>query len=148
MEIIKREKVETQEELAAALKRDGINVTQATISRDIKELGLIKVPGDNNAFRYTIPNETNFAARSHERLKRVFCDYVVGIDYSENLIVIKTYPGGAQTVASAIDQAGWSEIIGTVGGDDTILVVVKPKNAVSAVMDRLERLCGSLGVEE
>jgi len=147
LEIIKKERVETQEDLAAALKRDGINVTQATISRDIKELGLIKVPGDNNAFRYTVPSEATFI-RSNERLRKVFCDYVVGLDYSENLIVIKTHPGGAQTVASAIDQAGWSEIIGTVGGDDTILVVVKPKSALRAVVDRFNRLCGSLGVEE
>lgn len=146
LEIIKKERVETQEDLAAALKRDGINVTQATISRDIKELGLIKVPGDNNAFRYAVPGEAALV-RSNERLKRVFLEHVLGLDYSENLIVIKTHPGGAQTVASAIDQAGWSEVIGTVGGDDTILVVVKPKSAVKAVMERFNRLCGSWGVE-
>ncbi|MCL6634508.1 MAG: arginine repressor [Peptococcaceae bacterium] len=139
LDIIRREPVETQEDLAAALERSGIKVTQATISRDIKELGLIKIPAGNNTFRYAVPGESP-AYRSQERLKRLFQDTVVGLDCSENLVVIKTQPGGAQAVASAIDHAGWREIIGTVGGDDTILVVVKPKRAVAAVVKRFEDL--------
>ncbi|MDK2889327.1 MAG: transcriptional regulator of arginine metabolism [Thermoanaerobacter sp.] len=139
LEIIRRELVETQEDLAAALKKSGFEVTQATISRDIKELGLIKIPAENNLFRYALPGQPP-AYRSEERLRRLFRDSVVGMDLSENLIVIKTHPGGAQAVASAIDQAGWQEIIGTVGGDDTILVVIKPKRATAAVLKRFEEL--------
>lgn len=139
LEIIRREPVETQEDLAAALKRNGFPVTQATVSRDIKELGLIKVPGDSAPFRYSFQGE--LPSRSgEERLKRLFRDAVVAVDSSENLVVVKTNPGEAQGVASAIDHAGLPEIIGTVGGDDTILIVVKPKSAVSAVLRRLTSL--------
>jgi len=139
LEIIRREPVTTQEDLAAALKKNGFAVTQATVSRDIKELGLIKIPGEKNLFRYAIPGEPPLH-RGEERLRRLFRDTVVGMDLSENLIIIKTHPGSAQAVASAIDQAGWQEIIGTVGGDDTILVVVKPKRVTAAVIKRFEGL--------
>ena len=139
LEIIRRQPVETQEDLAAALRRSGFAVTQATVSRDIKELGLIKVPGANASFRYAFPGE--LPARSGlERLKRLFRDAVIAVDSSENLVVVKTNPGEAQGVASAIDNAGWPEIIGTVGGDDTILVVVKPKHAVTAVLRQFAEL--------
>ena len=139
LKIIRSEPVRTQDDLVAALKKNGFEATQATISRDIKELGLIKIPYKNNLFRYASPGEST-VQRSEERLKRLFQDSVVGLDLSENLIIIKTHPGGAQAVASALDQAGWQEIIGTVGGDDTILVVVKPKQAAAAVLKRFEGL--------
>lgn len=139
LEIIRNQPVETQEELAVALKKSGFEVTQATISRDIKELGLIKVPDKNNFLRYVFPGESP-VFHSESRLRRLFRDSVVGMDISENLVIIKTHPGGAQAVASAVDQAGWQEIIGTVGGDDTILVVVKPKQSAPAVLKRFEDL--------
>lgn len=141
LEIIRRQHIETQEELSSELRKSGYKVTQATVSRDIKELGLVKVPFENNEFCYARQGESRLP-RSEERLKRFFMDSVIGFDSSENLIIIKTNPGGAQGVASAIDQAGWNEIIGTVGGDDTILVVVKPKEATGAVMKRFGDLIG------
>jgi transcriptional regulator of arginine metabolism len=141
LEIIRRRHIETQEEMSGELNKSGYIVTQATISRDIKELGLVKTPCENNEFYYTLPGE-NRLLRSEERLKRLFLDTVLSLNASENLIIIKTNPGGAQGVASAIDQAGWDEIIGTVGGDDTILVVVKPKEAASVVLERLGGLIG------
>ncbi len=139
LEIIRRAPVESQKALASALKANGFKVTQATVSRDIKELGLIKVPTINNLCCYTFPGE-RVTPRIEERLKRLFRDSVIGMDLSENLIIIKTHPGGAQGVASAIDQVGWNEIIGTVGGDDTILVVIKPKNAAEKVLKRFNNL--------
>ena len=141
LEIIRRQRIGTQDELSGELKKSGYKVTQATVSRDIKELGSVKIPFENNEFYYAHPGE-NRLPRSGERLKRVFLDSVIGFDASENLIIIKTNPGGAQGVASAIDQAGWDEIIGTVGGDDTILVVVKPKGAADAVLKRFGDLLG------
>lgn len=141
LEIIRRQHIGTQDELSSELKKSGYKVTQATVSRDIKELGLIKIPFDNNEFYYAHPGENRLPLRG-ERLKRLFLDSVVGFDASENLVIIKTNPGGAQGVASALDQAGWDEIIGTVGGDDTILVVVKPKEAAGAVLKRLGALLG------
>ncbi|MDD4237824.1 MAG: arginine repressor [Desulfotomaculaceae bacterium] len=139
LEIISRQAVETQEELASALKNSGFKVTQATISRDIKELGLVKIPAENNISLYSLGVE-RAQPRFEGLLKRLFRDSVVSLDLSENLIIIKTHPGGAQAVASAIDQAGWQEVIGTVGGDDTILVIVKPKRATADVLNRFEEL--------
>jgi len=141
LEIIRQQRIETQEELSGELKKCGFEVTQATVSRDIKELGLVKTPGENNEFYYALPGEKRLP-RSKERIKRLFQDTVIGLDASENLIVIKTNPGGAQGVASAIDLAGWAEVIGTVGGDDTILVVVKPKEASGTVLKRFKDLIG------
>jgi len=139
LEIISQKPVQTQKELALALQQAGLKATQATISRDLKELGLIKAPAENNAVRYVLP-ETSRSLYREERLKRAFKDSVTAVDHSENLIVVKTFPGEAQGVASALDQASWPEIIGTVAGDDTILVVVKPKKHVAALLKRFNQL--------
>ena len=135
-EIIENHVIETQEELAEALSRKEIKVTQATVSRDIKELMLIKVPADEGRYRYAFPRENN-TAFLQPRMERIFQDSVVGMDYSGNIIVIKTLPGTAQAVAAAIDNTKWPDIIGTVAGDDNILVVVKPIDAVCKVMGKL-----------
>ncbi|MDD4169021.1 MAG: arginine repressor [Desulfotomaculaceae bacterium] len=139
LEIIGREKIENQRELAAMLKNSGLNVTQATISRDIKELGIIKTSCGKHLFRYILPADQSVSS-AENRLGRIFRESVIGVELSENLIVIRTYPGGAQAVALAIDQAGWEEIIGTVGGDDTILVVIKPKKLALSMQKRFENL--------
>ncbi|MBO8137280.1 MAG: arginine repressor [Desulfotomaculum sp.] len=138
-EIVREQVIETQEELVSALRKAGFDVTQATVSRDIKELGLIKIPGENNISKYALPNEP-IIRHSDERLRRLFKTSVLDIDYSENLIVIKTMPGEAMGVASAIDNANWPEIIGTIGGDDNILVIVKPKKATGSVVERFNKL--------
>jgi len=141
IEIITEKPLETQSQLARELEREGFLVTQATISRDIKELGLIKVPGDNNTSVYALPDR-EAAPKKEDRLRRLFLSSVQWLDYSENLVLIKTLPGEAQGVASAIDQARWPNIIGTVAGDDTILVVVKPKEAVEQLVINFRDLAG------
>ncbi|MBM7855504.1 transcriptional regulator of arginine metabolism [Desulfohalotomaculum tongense] len=138
-EIVRDQPIETQEELVNALRKAGFDVTQATVSRDIKELGLIKIPGENNVSRYAMPNQP-IVRHNDERLKRLFKTSVLEMDYSENLIVIKTMPGEAMGVASAIDNSNWPEIIGTIGGDDNILVIVKPKKAAPTVINRFNNL--------
>ncbi|WP_031514839.1 arginine repressor [Desulfofalx alkaliphila] len=138
-EIIQNQPIETQAELVRRLKEEGFNVTQATISRDIKELGLIKIPTENSSPRYALPNEP-VVLRNDERLKRLFKTSVTNIDYSENIIIIKTMTGEAMGVASAIDNANWPEIIGTIGGDDNILIVVKPKKATGMVVSKFNEL--------
>ena len=135
-EIVENHVIETQEDLAEALSKKAIKVTQATVSRDIKELMLIKVPADEGRYRYAFPVENN-TAFLQPRMERIFQDSVVGMDYSGNIIVIKTLPGTAQAVAAAIDNTKWPDIIGTVAGDDNILVVVKPIDAVSKVLVKL-----------
>ena len=135
-EIVENNVIETQEDLAEALSQKAINVTQATVSRDIKELMLIKVPTDDGCYRYAFPVENN-TAFLQPRMERIFQDSVVGMDYSGNIIVIKTLPGTAQAVAAAIDNTKWPDIIGTVAGDDNILAVVKPVDAVPKVLGKL-----------
>lgn len=141
LEIIKEKDISTQEELVQELRKSGFSVTQATVSRDIKELGLIKVPGGAGVSRYTLPGET-VNTWNDDRLKRLFKSSVISMDSSENLIIIKTLPGEAQGVASAVDNAQWPEIIGTVAGDDTILVVTKPKKLTHVVMRKFASLTG------
>lgn len=141
VEIIRSQPVETQEHLVAALGTEGFSVTQATVSRDIKDLGLIKVPGPKNTSIYALPRESPTTS-AEARLRRLLVESAQKIEYSENLIVIKTFPGEAQGVASAIDNSGWPAIIGTVAGDDTIIVVIKPKEAVEKLLKRFKEISG------
>lgn len=138
-EIVQSLSIETQEDLVKTLREAGFDVTQATVSRDIKELGLIKVPGEHNVSRYALPNQP-IIRRDDERLKRLCKTSVLDIDYSENLIVVKTMPGEAMGVASAIDHVHWPEIIGTIGGDDNILIIVKPKKATAELVERFRQM--------
>ncbi len=141
-EIVDRYIIETQEELADALSKQGIDITQATVSRDIKELMLIKVPTGDGRYRYAFPPEQNIVL-SQARMERTFHDSIVAIDYSQNIVVLRTLPGTAQAVAYTIDYVKWPEIIGTVAGDDTIFVLVKPIEAVPQVIAKFQSLMGS-----
>ena len=135
-DIIENAVIETQEDLAEALREQHIEVTQATVSRDIKELMLIKVPTGDGRYRYALPAQENYAF-TKERMRRIFNDTIIDCDYSENILVVKTLPGGANTVAAALDYCKWPEIIGTVAGDDSILVVIKPKETAPVVRKRI-----------
>ncbi|WP_196594599.1 arginine repressor [Pectinatus sottacetonis] len=136
--IIENSIIETQEDLAEALRNHHILVTQATVSRDIKEMMLIKIPTDDGRYRYACPSDKKFFF-SKNRMERVFHDSVINIAFSENIIVVKTLPGTANAVASTLDYAKWPEIIGTVAGDDNILVVIKPISAVEKIVKKLEK---------
>lgn len=135
--IIKDYNVGTQEELVARLHQDGINVTQATISRDIKKLGLIKVPDGFGGYKYSLPNERK-QGDVYDWLKRMFQDFVVDMDYSENIIVLNTLPGTAMGLASAVDNVDWEEVIGSVAGDDTLIMIIKPKENTLELFDKLQ----------
>lgn len=141
VDIITNRRISTQEELCEALKSSGYDITQATVSRDIKELHLIKIP-DGEGYRYALPDNSPIK-NSRERMRRLFQDSVIDIDCSENIVVIKTLPGAAQSIASMIDFAGLENILGTVAGDDTIFTVVKPKKAVNSIMNYFETLINS-----
>ncbi len=137
-EILSAERVSTQEELCDILKDRGYDVTQATVSRDIKELSLIKIP-DGNGYAYAWPEAQN-PKSSNVRIRRVFKDSVVSYDHSENIIVIKTLPGAAQSIASLIDSLSNPHILGTVAGDDTIFLVVKTKKSLAIVLEYFHKL--------
>ena len=137
--IIDEEVIETQEALVEALRARHLRVTQATISRDIKELFLVKVPAGNGRYRYAVsPHES--VRFSEGRMKRLFKDNVTFCNHSENIVVVKTIPGGAATVAAALDSSDWPEIIGTVAGDDSIFVLVKPKDSSEEIVARIQGL--------
>lgn len=141
IDIISNQRISTQEELCEILKSSGYDVTQATVSRDVKELQLIKIP-DSQGYYYALPDNSPIL-NSHERMQRLFKDSVTSIDYSENIVVIKTLPGAAQSIASLIDTAELENVLGTVAGDDTIFIVVKPLEAVKGIVKDFEELINS-----
>jgi transcriptional regulator of arginine metabolism len=129
--------IHSQEELATLLEQQGYEATQATMSRDIKELGLIKVPlkDGGGAFKYIEPNQgPMFTSRLH----RIVSELILSVRGSVNQIVLRTPPGSAMMVASAIDTAEWSEVLGTLGGDDTVLVIIDDPAKLSMIMQRFE----------
>lgn len=137
--IIEAQIIETQEELASALKEQKIEVTQATVSRDIKALHLVKIPYGHGKYRYSFPLDVQ-QVHSESKMQKIFQDAVINIDFSENIVVVKTPPGAGSSVAFALDNAQWPEIIGTVAGDDTVLVVVKQKELARNVVSRMKEM--------
>ncbi|MCL1795721.1 MAG: arginine repressor [Clostridia bacterium] len=134
LEIVENQSIETQEELASVLGKRGFDVTQATVSRDIKELRLLKVLTDQGAYRYAVAEKAEQGL--NERLKRVFMESVLSIDYAMNQIVIKTLPGGAHTAAELVDTMRWKEVLGTLAGDNTILVIVRDVVSAPGIVER------------
>ena len=138
IDIINQRTVRTQDELTEMLGDEGIRVTQATISRDIKELHLIKV-AKGDTYAYSLP-KGQIQMQDESRLRRIFHDAVLSIASNESLIVIHTLPGNAHSVCSLIDAADWDEFLGAVAGDDTILVVSKSTEHTPALEIRLKSL--------
>ena len=136
-EIIDNNKIETQEDLASALRHEGIDVTQATVSRDIKELMLVKVPDANGHYHYAYPKEHSMML-TLERLERTFHDSIVNVRSSDNIVVIHSLPGTAQAVAFAVDYMKWPEILGTIAGDDTVFIALANKDGVATLLKRLK----------
>lgn len=137
LEIIENNTIETQEELAQHLKKKGINVTQATVSRDIKELRLIKVLSEKGKYKYSAIKEQS--SMLSERLLKTFSETVLSIDYSGNIIVIKTFSGAANAAAEAIDVFDEKDIIGTIAGDNTIFILVRNPDDVHPIIERLKK---------
>jgi transcriptional regulator of arginine metabolism len=137
--IIKEQIVATQEELGEALEAKGIIVTQATLSRDIKELGLVKISTPEGRYRYSMPQD-RLPGDMVRRAQKMLEDAVISIDAAENILVIKTMHGNAQGVAAAFDDLDWPEVVGTVAGDDTIMAVIRNKSQVEEILERLAQL--------
>ena len=139
LEIISANNVETQEQLLAELQLNGFRATQATISRDIKELRIVKELTSLGNYRYTTSaNEVteSFSAR----LNTIFRECVIGFDYAQNIIVIRTLPGLASAAGSAIDAMNLSVVVGTLAGDDTVMVVMRDNNAATAFCGEIKSL--------
>jgi transcriptional regulator of arginine metabolism len=140
--LLAEQAVTSQAHLVELLAGQGVTATQATVSRDLDDLGAIKVrlPGGETA--YAIPELPTDQRAPADHLRRVFGDWVVEVSHSGNLVVLRTPPGSAHVVASALDRSGLPEVLGTVAGDDTLLVVVAEGLTGAAVAGRLAELAG------
>ena len=130
MEIISTRNVETQEQLLAALQAEGFRGTQATISRDIKELRIVKELTSLGTYRYTVSNN-EMSGTFSSRLNTIFRECVISFDYAQNIIVIRTMPGLASAAGSAIDAMNFHAVVGTLAGDDTVIVIMRDNNAAA-----------------
>jgi len=138
VEIIEKYDVETQDELAGHLRAAGFNVTQATVSRDIKELKLSKVPAANGRPKYAVLKQDD--GHMEDKYIRVLRDGFVSMDMAQNILVIKTVSGMAMAVAMALDAMKFSEIVGCIAGDDTIMVAVRTVEDTQRLMGKIRTL--------
>ena len=137
IDLISRHEIETQEELAAWLEKEGCHVTQATISRDIRELNLSKVPGPDGRQKYAILSS---GGPLNDKYVRVMHDGLLSMEPAGNLLVLKTVSGMAMAVAAAVDAMHFPEIVGSIAGDDTIMAVIRSPGDASDVIRRIEQL--------
>jgi transcriptional regulator of arginine metabolism len=140
LELVDRDALRSQEQLRRRLHQRGFPATQATISRDIKELGLVKRAWDGAYQRLAVAEPNPVAALA--ALERAAAEFLQRVDHVQHMVVIRTGIGQAQPLASAIDRARLSEAVGTIGGDDTILVIARDVRRAAALTKRLERLAG------
>ena len=133
LQAIRENRVRSQESLRSLLIDRGIEVTQATLSRDIRELRLVKVPGADGTSHYTFPEEWEHTPPLEALLPTLF----LSAEGTDNLLVVRTMTGGAQAVALAIDWEEWPEVLGTIGGDDTILIILRSPEQTEELRERL-----------
>lgn len=138
LELIDRYGIETQDELAAYLKEHNFPVTQATVSRDIKELRLIKVLSDDGVYKYASVDKAE--AGLQDRFNRIFSQSVLNITNAGHMIVIKTISGSANAAAEAVDALKWPEIAGSIAGDNTIFIAIKDAKSVPELLKRLQAM--------
>ena len=141
-QLIERNPVTSQGQLVELLAKSGVEATQATVSRDLDEIGAVKVRAAGGDPVYAVPELPKDRVAPEEHLRRVLGDWVVEVGCSSNLVVVRTPPGSAHVVASALDRASLKDILGTVAGDDTIIVVASEKTGGAALARRLSGLAG------
>ena len=138
LEIIESKDIETQEELAEELKNRGVRVTQATVSRDIKELRLLKVLSEHGGYKYATVERAEKGM--NDRFARILADSVVNVDSVNNLIVVNTLTASANAAGEAIDSMKWNEVMGTIAGDNTLLIITRSNEAAEALMVKFNGL--------
>lgn len=138
LDIIEKQDVETQEELAEALRARGMKVTQATVSRDIKDLRLLKVLTPSGAYKYATADKAENGLS--DRFIRVLGESLLSVAAANNLIVVKTLAGSANVAAEALDSLHWPEILGTLAGDNTILLIIRSNDEAPKVVERIQNM--------
>jgi transcriptional regulator of arginine metabolism len=142
VQILEKSAVSSQAQLVEILAAAGVEATQATVSRDLEEIGAVKVRAAGGESVYAVPDLPKDRVAPEDHLRRVLGDWVVEVSASANLVVVRTPPGSAHVVASALDRAGLPEILGTVAGDDTIIVVAVEEVGGAGLAERLSSLSG------
>ncbi|MGE5580377.1 MAG: arginine repressor [Bacillota bacterium] len=141
VELVSQNVITSQEALCEALAREGINVTQATVSRDIKELNLVRVPSEDGRYKYALmPGDPSLVYR--ERFRRLFSDCCLDMDKSGNIVLVKTLDGTASAVGEAIDALKLPGMLGTVAGDDVVLCVVRETTSAHEMLETLRKMAG------
>lgn len=135
-DLIKRQDIQTQEEMILRLEESGYPVTQATVSRDIREMGLVKGLSASGIYRYTLPENKEGTSR----FAVAVTDSITMVDHAGNIVVIKTYPGHAGAVATCVDSLNLPEVVGTIAGDDAIFLVIREAARASAICERLKSM--------
>ena len=138
LELISRYEIDKQDELIARLREHGYDVTQATVSRDIRELKISKMTTGKGTYRYVLPKQIESSGGM--KFSAALIDSIVSVDYACNIVVLKTYPGLAQAVAVAIDSMNLHQVLGCVAGDDAIMAVARDEDAAAAIADRIHDL--------
>ena len=138
IELISQYDIETQEELAEYLNKEGFKVTQATVSRDIRDLKLTKVPYEGGRQKYAVHQTVE--TEMNEKYIRILRDGYVSMDMAQNILVIKTVAGMASAVCAALDAMKWNEIVGSIAGDDTIMCAIRSVDDTVKVMDKISKI--------
>ena len=138
IEIIQKNEVETQDELSALLEKDGFRVTQATVSRDIRELKLTKIPTAGGRQKYAVI--TDAPENLSKKYERVLREGFLSMDMAQNILVIKTVAGMAMAVAAAVDAMKWNEVVGCIAGDDTIFIACRTADLAASLTEELKKL--------
>lgn len=143
LEVISRYEIDTQDELISILRDHGYDVTQATVSRDIRELKITKMPTGKGTYRYVLPKQTEQNVMGGMKLGTTLIDSIVSVDFACNIVVLKTYAGLAQAVAAGIDHMNLQNVLGCVAGDDTIMIVSRDESVAGAIANRIRALIGA-----
>lgn len=142
-EMLLEANISTHEEMAEALQRQQIEVSQSTLSKDLRELGVVRVPRPDGGFRYGLGNEVGATLRDQHILERELSDFLVEIDRADNIALIKTVSGHAQSLCEALDRIGWQEPMGTIAGENTIFVLTRTAQQAQAVVERIVAITGT-----
>jgi transcriptional regulator of arginine metabolism len=140
--LLEEQPVSSQSQLVELLAADGVVATQATVSRDLEDLGAVKVRIPGGTMAYAIPEHAKQTGTSDDHLRRVMGEFVIDVGHSGNLVILRTPPGSAHVIGSALDRSGLMSVLGTVAGDDTVLVVVPEHSSGAAVAAELAGLAG------
>ena len=139
LELIEQHPIDKQEELLSHLKRDGFDVTQATVSRDIRELGLVKIATGDGGYRYVAASGAGRSAHSPTRFETIFRESVLKVDYAGHIVLVNCYTGMANAACEVFDAMVWNDVVGTLAGDNTFFVLMRSEQAAAQITAELNR---------